>query len=95
MCQSSLHNVSCIVQQVLVDPDYYGSLSLSKLFVLVVECGPPAFSSTNPDDPDGPPICADWEVGPFGRVIMTDICFIIIYDHCYVSLTYVHTYVHQ
>ena len=53
--------------------DYYGSLSLSKLFVLAAECGPPAFSSPNPDDPDGPTICANWEVGPFGRVIMTDI----------------------
>ena len=36
------------------------------------ECRPPAISSPNPSDPSGPPICADWEVGPFGRV-MTDI----------------------
>ena len=38
-------------------------------FVLLAECAPPAVSSPNPDDPTGPPICADWAVGPFGRVM--------------------------
>ena len=54
-------------------------------FVLLAECAPPAVSSPNPDDPSGPPICADWAVGPFGRV-MTNAYNIYIY-HCYVSLT--------
>ena len=44
-------------------------LYMSKLFVLLAECPPPAVSSPNPDDPSGPPICADWAVGPFGRVM--------------------------
>ena len=43
-----------------------------KVFVSIAECGPPAISSPNPDDPSGPTICADWQTGPFGRV-MTDI----------------------
>ena len=36
---------------------------------LLAACPPPAVSSPNPDDPSGPPICADWEVGSFGRVM--------------------------
>ena len=36
---------------------------------LLAACPSPAVSSPNPDDPSGPPICADWEVGPFGRVM--------------------------
>ena len=42
---------------------------MSKLFVLLTACPPPAVSSSNPDDPNGPPICADWEIGSFGRVM--------------------------
>ena len=44
-----------------------------KIIYLVAECQPPAVSSPNPDDPTGPPICADWQVGEFGPV-MTVIC---------------------
>ena len=41
---------------------------MAKLFILIAECQPPAVSSPNPDDPTGPPICADWQVGGFGLV---------------------------
>ena len=48
-------------------------LFMSKLFILIAKCQPPAVSSPNPDDPTGPPICADWQTGDFGPV-MTVVC---------------------
>ena len=63
----SLHNIGFTVK------NFYESLLwfmiMSKLFILVAECQPSAVSSPNPDDPSGPPICADWQTGDFGPVM--------------------------